>query len=285
MSVKIIQDKLDSYSCQSALDEEHALKEITQEVILNSLFNAGFFKVAAFQGGTALRILHGLRRFSEDLDFALLEPDGRFSLGSYLTAINNELKAFGYDVKVEPRSSANAVQNAFLKDDSLGRVLKVQYPKADGPIRSLRIKLEVDTNPPLGSKTELKYLDFPIPFAVLAHDLSSLFAGKSHALLCREYVKGRDWFDFLWYVGQKVQPNFALLSNALDQVGPWKGRGVRADMKFYGKAMAERIKEIDWKKAKADVERFLRPADAKTLELWSEAYFLDYLERLVGKSK
>jgi predicted nucleotidyltransferase component of viral defense system len=283
MSVKIIQDKLDSYQCASTQEEEHALKEITQELILNCLYNSGFFKKAAFQGGTALRILHGLRRFSEDLDFALLESDKRFDLNSYLNSVNGELKAFGYDIKVEGRRSANAIQNTFLKDDSLGRLLNIQYPKRDGPKKSLKIKLEVDTNPPVGAKTETKFLDFPINFSVTTHDLPSLFAGKSHALLCRDYVKGRDWFDFVWYVGQKVTPNLNFLSNALEQLGPWKDKGLRADIKFYDKEMANRIKKIDWKKAKADVEHFLRPADVKTLELWNEDFFLDCLERLVGK--
>lgn len=281
MSVKIIQGKLDSYNCQSTQEEEYALKEITQELILYSLHNAGFFKMAAFQGGTALRILHGLQRFSEDLDFALIKPDRKFDLNSYLAAINGELKTYGYDVRVEGRASANAVQNTFLKDDSLGRLLKVQYPKTDGAMRTLKIKLEVDTHPPAGAKVEKMYLDFPVGFFVTAHDLTSLFAGKTHALLCRDYIKGRDWFDFLWYVGKNIKPNLPLLSNALEQLGPWKGRGLRADMKFYGKEMANRIKEIDWKRAKEDVQRFLRPADVKILELWSEDYFLDYLKRLI----
>jgi len=281
MSVKIIQDKLSSYDCRSAQEEDHALKEITQELVLNSLYNAGFFKKAAFQGGTALRILHGLRRFSEDLDFALIEPDRKFELGSHLTAINGELKAFGYDVKVTSRTSAQAVQNAFIKDDSLGRILQVRYSKADGPARTLKIKLEVDTNPPAGARTETKFLDFPINFAVRAHDLPSLFAGKSHALLCRDYIKGRDWFDFLWYVGQNVKPNLELLTNALDQLGPWKGRAIQVGMDWYGKQMAKRIKGIDWEQAKADVHRFLRPADVATLELWNKNYFLEYLQRLV----
>ena len=284
MSIKIIQDKLESYNCQSTQEEDYALKEITQELALNSLYNAGFFKKAAFQGGTALRILHGLRRFSEDLDFALIEPDRKFDLNTFLTAINGELKSFGYDVKIEGRASASAVQNTFLKDDSLGRLLRVQYPRADGPKRTLKIKLEVDTNPPAGAKTEIKFLDFPINFSVTAHDLPSLFAGKSHALLCRDYIKGRDWFDFLWYVGQKVKPNLKLLSNALEQLGPWKGRGLRADMSWYGKEMASRIKEIDWEKAKADVQRFLRPADVKTLELWNENFFLGRLEQLLPEA-
>ena len=285
MSVKIIQDKLDSYQCQSTQEEDYALKEITQELVLNSLYNSGFFKKAAFQGGTALRILHGLMRFSEDLDFALVEPDKKFDLNSYLSSMNTELRAFGYDVKVEGRSSANAVQNTFLKDDSLGRLLKVQYPKSDGPKRALKIKLEVDTNPPAGAKTETKFLNFPINFSVTAHDVPSLFAGKSHALLCRDYIKGRDWFDFIWYVGQKAVPNFGFLSNALEQLGPWKGKLIKPNIDWYGKEMSTRIKEVDWDKAKADVQRILRPVDVKTLELWNEKFFLDCLKRVVTNAK
>ncbi len=285
MSVKIIQDKLDSYKCQSTQEEDYALKEITQELVLNSLYNSAFFKKAAFQGGTALRILYGLMRFSEDLDFALLKPDKKFDLNSYLSSISAELKAFGYDVKVEGRSSANAVQNTFLKDDSLGRLLKVQYPKSDGRKRALKIKLEVDTNPPAGAKTETKFLNFPINFSVTSHDVPSLFAGNGHALLCRDYIKGRDWFDFVWYVGQKVVPNFKFLSNALEQLGPWKGKSVKADIDWYGKEMSRRIREVDWDKAKADVQRFLRPVDVKTLELWNKKFFLDCLKRVVTNAK
>jgi len=285
MSVKIIQDKLDGYKCQSTQEEDYALKEITQELVLNSLYNSGFFKKAAFQGGTALRILHGLMRFSEDLDFALLEPDKKFDLNVYLSSMNAELKAFGYDVKVEGRSSANAVQNTFLKDDSLVRLLKVQYPKSDGPKRALKIKLEVDTNPPAGAKTEAKFLNFPINFSVIAHDVPSLFAGKSHALLCRDYIKGRDWFDFIWYVGKKAVPNFQFLSNALEQTGPWRGKSVKVDIDWYQKKMSARIREVDWDKGKADVQRFLRPVDVKTLEMWNEKFFLDCLKRVVTNAE
>ncbi len=285
MSVKIIQDKLDSYKCRSTQEEDYALKEITQELVLNSLYNSGFFKKAAFQGGTALRILHGLMRFSEDLDFVLLKPNKSFDLNTYLSSINAELRAFGYDVKVERRSSANAVQNTFLKDDSLGRLLKVQSPKAEGPKRVLKIKLEVDTNPPAGAKTETKFLNFPINFSVTAHDVPSLFAGKSHALLCRDYIKGRDWFDFIWYVGQRAVPNFEFLSNALEQFGSWKGKSVKADINWYRKEMARKIKEVNWDKAKADIQRFLRPVDVKTLELWNENFFLDCLKQVGTNAK
>ncbi len=283
MSVKIIQERLDNYNSQSIQEEQFALKEITQELALHSLYNAGFFKKVAFQGGTCLRILYGLNRFSEDLDFVLLEPDKKFNLSHYLASINEELKAFGYDVKIEGRASTdNAVQNAFLKDDSLGRIIKAHYPQTSGNPRMLKINLEVDINPPAGAKIETKFHDFPVHFSVTTHDLSSLFAGKSHALLVRPYVKGRDWFDFLWYVSRKAQLNFAFLSNALDQLGPWKGKKIKANMSWYKREMTNRIKAIDWNKERADVSRFLRPADLKTLELWNTDFFLMNLQRLVA---
>lgn len=285
MSVKIIQERLDAYQCQSALEEEFALKEITQELILNCLYNADFFKRAAFQGGTSLRILYGLKRFSEDLDFALINPDKAFDLSSYLPAVKEELKAFGYDVKTDDRSSNNAVQNTFIKDDSIGRLLSVQYLEADRPMRIVKIKIEVDTHPPIGARVETKFLDFPIYFSVTAHDLPSLFAGKSHALLCRDFIKGRDWFDFLWYVARKIKPNFEFLSNALDQFGPWKGKIPKANISWYQKEMSKRIKSVDWAKAKADVQRFLRPVDVKTLDLWNAEFFLMNLKRVTWSNQ
>ncbi|MCX6116902.1 MAG: nucleotidyl transferase AbiEii/AbiGii toxin family protein [Proteobacteria bacterium] len=277
MSIKVIQEKIDSYRCTSHQEEDHALKEITQELILNSLYNAGFFKKAAFHGGTCLRILYGLSRFSEDLDFALLEPDSSFALGGYLTAINDELKSFGYDIQIVTRESDRNVKNAFLKDNSLGRILKVQHSKKNGTGKILNIKLEVDTNPPSGAEIENKFIDFPIYFAVTTHDLPTLFGGKSHALLCREYVKGRDWFDFLWYLARKTPLNYSFLSNALDQHGPWQGKKIQVDAAWYADEMKKRIKTLDWVKAKIDVQRFLRPIDVKTLDHWSTEFFLDCL--------
>src|SRR3989338_741564 len=282
MSVAVIQQRLLFYQLQTINDQENALKEITQEIALMALSRAGFFKRAVFQGGTCLRILYGLNRFSEDLDFVLIEPDRKFDLAPYLSSMNEELKAFGYDVKIESRASADsAMKSAFLKDDSLGRVLNVRYPKSDCPTKSIKIKLEIDTNPPPGATTETRFHDFPIYFSVTVHDLRSLFGGKSHALLAREYVKGRDWFDFLWYVSRKTVPNFAFLANALNQIGPWKDQKPEVDMNWYREEMERRIKEIDWEKAKADVRRFLRPSDVKTLELWNVDFFLTNLRRLL----
>ena len=208
MSVEIVQRQLEKYQCQTPLDEENAIKEITQEIALMALSRTGFFRIAEFHGGTALRILHGLQRFSEDLDFALFKPEKNFDWQNYFLAIETELKIYGYNVELQDRSITNqTVKKAFLKDNSVGKVLILQYPEIFHTQKKIRIKLEIDTNPPLGAISELKYLSFPLSFSVIAQDLSSSFAGKIHALLCRNYLKGRDWYDFVWYAGQRVNIN------------------------------------------------------------------------------
>ena len=94
MSVEMIQQKLLSYNSQTLLEEENALKEIAQEIALMSLSRTGFFRVAAFQGGTCLRILYGLERFSEDLDFVLDMPDKKFNWDIYIKGMTEEFKAY-----------------------------------------------------------------------------------------------------------------------------------------------------------------------------------------------
>jgi predicted nucleotidyltransferase component of viral defense system len=182
VSVKLIQDRLDSYDCRSNIEEEHAIREITQEVVLAALGRTEFFKHALFQGGTCLRIFYGLQRFSEDMDFILKETDRDFQLQPHLQAVSEELKAYGYDVEIADRSQAGvAVRKAFLKDDSLGKILLLKYADRSGPARKIRVKLEVDTNPPAGGGAEIKYVDFPFVSSVTVQDRPSLFAGKLHA--------------------------------------------------------------------------------------------------------
>jgi hypothetical protein len=276
LSVQIIENRLATYFPKSIQETEFALKEITQELVLMALSNHGFFKKAAFQGGTCLRILHQLPRFSEDLDFALIEPDETFDLRSFFSSLEQELAAYGYNIQVTDRPSNpdSAMRQAFIKDDSLVRIVDLQYKKTDGPSKSLKIKIEVDTNPPADASFALGFHDFPIHFSIRTHDLPTLFAGKSHALLARPFLKGRDWFDFLWYRAQKVTPNYKFLSAAIDQTGPWKGQKIEVDQSWYRREMAAKIESIrDWDKVKKDVQRFLKPGDLKTLDLWSTAFF------------
>jgi hypothetical protein len=185
------------------------------------------------------------------------------------------LGAFGYQIKVDDRSAVDeVVKKAFLKDDSIGRLLKLDYrPKTD-PLRKIRIKFEVDSNSPSGACYEVKVMDFPFPAAVSLFDLPSLFAGKMHALLCREYVKGRDWYDCLWYTGKSVQPNVDLLAAALEQTGPWAGKKPVVDEEWCFKALSEKIESIDFLRLQEDVRRFLKPVELASLKLWSREFFL-----------
>lgn len=184
MSVRLVQDRLDSYHCQSSIEEELAIREITQEVALAALGRTEFFKHAVFQGGTCLRILYGLNRFSEDMDFLLKEP--------------------------------------------------------------------------------------------------SLFAGKLHALLCREYVKGRDWYDFLWYTSQEVRINYEFLSSALRQQGPWQYQEVQTNLEWCLEHLESKIRSVDWPEAREDIRRFVKAGEQPSLELWSADLFLSQLRKIKG---
>jgi len=281
MSVKIIQKRLETYRCASTQEEDYALREITQEVALAALSRTDFYKVAVFQGGTCLRIFYGLNRFSEDLDFILRESVPGFSWKKYLKSLSVEFKAYGYQTEIVDRSQVDSiVKKAFIKDDSLGKVLHLRHLKADRSLAKIRIKFEVDTNPPVGSVFENQFLDFPFACTVTAQDMSSLFAGKVHALLCREYVKGRDWYDFLWYTSRRAAINFKFLAAALNQVGPWAGQNIAVDSHWCYAQLRRKILDMDWNAVRADVARFIKTNELASLELWNAAFFLERTERL-----
>jgi len=281
MSVLIVQSKLDMYNCKTAQDEENAIREIAQEICLSGLSRAGFFKKAAFQGGTCLRIFYGVGRFSEDLDFCLNKPEKNFSLKHYLDSLCAELKLYGFEFTLAGGHKAgDVVQKGMLKDRAIANVLSFKHFRPGRDTKSIKIKIELDTNPPEGGSVEVKYHDFPFAFETAVHDSASLFAGKCHALLCREYVKGRDWYDFLWYVSRKIRVNFKLLSAALNQTGPWQGQGIKADAKWCGQSLREKIGGINWEDAKKDVRRFLKPEELATLDLWGKEFFTDRAEKM-----
>lgn len=282
MSVRMIQDRLVDYGCRSALEEEQALREITQEVVLAALGRTDFFTRAALQGGTCLRIFHGLPRFSEDLDFALATSNSGFQLGPYLEAVSAELTAYGYALEIDERDKAGAVRTGFLKDDSLGGLLRLGYRPSTGPLRKIRIKLEVDTHPPEGARYNMPTLDFPFAAAVRVFDPPSLLAGKIHALLCRPYTKGRDWYDFIWYAARKIAINHDLLSSALNQVGPWAGQGVVTNDEWCGRELQATIGRLDFEHAREDVRRFVKPTEVRSLELWSQEFLLAQNRKLTG---
>ncbi len=281
MMIDIINARLKSYSLETIEAEEFALKEILQEIILYGLSTSNFFSEGAFHGGTSLRILHGLPRFSEDLDFLLDKPSSKFNWRYYMNTINTACKQFGIVPEIVDKSQAGkAVQKLFLKDDSIGKILSLSLRHP--PRKTLTIKLEIDTNPPMGSVVETKFLDFPIAFSLAAQDLPSNFASKCHALLCRQYSKGRDWYDFLWYVARKVTPNFKFLTSAIDQYGQWENQHIQITTDWFVEKMSEKIMKINWDKIALDVRPFLDNVEKQTLSLWGQDFFLDRLNKLKG---
>lgn len=279
--IEIIQQKLDSYQASTPVEEEQATREIMQEIALYGLWRAGFFEVAAFQGGTSLRILHGLQRFSEDLDFILQAPDPEFDWSAYLTKLLECFEEYGLQSEALPKGSMDrAVRTAVLKNNSFVNQLNLQFYKGHAN-RKITIKLEVDANPPAGSGFAHKYLDFPTDFEVCHQDLPSNFALKIHALLSRPYLKGRDWYDFSWYIRQNVSPNLPHLQNALIQYGPWKGQeDLVVDKSWVREELQLKIDSIEWKEAAVDVAPFLKIAEQESLKLWNARFFSAKLKKL-----
>ena len=281
--IELLQQQLDSYRATDPIAEEQATREILQEVALYALWRAGFFEVAAFQGGTSLRILHELPRFSEDLNFILKTPDPDFVWQPYLEKLLLGLREFGLDSEVIDKSHMDQnVRRALLKDDSVSNQLNLAFER-DRSRRKLKIKLEIDVNPPKDSGFDNKYLDFPLDFEVCHQDLPSNFALKIHALLCRPYLKGRDWYDFNWYIKKNICPNYLHLQAALYQHGPWQGQSQSVDHAWTKNTLLNKVKQIDWDEAATDVSRFLNTAEQRSLVLWSTRFFRDKVERLESK--
>lgn len=278
--IDLIQRRLDEYQALNSIEEEQAIKEIIQEIALFALWKAGFFDVAAFQGGTSLRILYGLPRFSEDLDFILKQPDPEFNWSGYLKSLLEHLEEFGIEAEVKDKSRMDQViKKAILKDNSISNQLELSFYRGQEGQKQ-QIKLEIDINPPSGSGFEYTYRDFPVDFEVCHQDLSSNFALKTHALLCRSYLKGRDWYDFNWYIKNKVKPNISLLQAALIQYGPWQGQVLEIDEQWVKDELLNKISSINWKEAAADVERFMNKTEKDSLKLWGGNFFSQKAKRL-----
>ncbi len=283
--IDLIKERLRRYAATNPLEEENAVKEILQEIALYALWRSDFFDVALFQGGTSLRILHGLPRFSEDLDFLLRAPNPEFDWSPYLSGLIQVAAEFGVKLDAQPPAKMDkAIHAALIKNDSIANQLDLSFAGQDWR-KAIRIKLEIDVNPPLGTDEATSFLDFPLDYEVRHQDLPSNFALKIHALLCRGFLKGRDWFDFSWYVSRDIAPNLLLLRNALVQAGPWKGdETIPVDIAWLKAALSDAITKIDWKAATDDVARFLRPAELRSVDLWSERFFLAKVEKLTSSA-
>ena len=265
----------------------NAVHEIMQSLALLGLWRAKFFEHAAFYGGTALRILYRLDRFSEDLDFSLLKPSPDFNFSVYSDALQKELEAFGFEVtfEVKHKTAGTAIESAFLKGNTYNQLIVIKAPAQilSGVNRQsiLKVKLEVDTNPPQGFNTEMKYVFSPVQFAVRSYTLPSLFAGKVHALLFRKWksrVKGRDWYDFAWYTSRYPLLNLAHLEERMRQSGNYAGEKPltrEALMDF----IAIAIDDVNIEEARKEVIPFVD--DARALDIWSKEFFMAAAERIM----
>jgi len=281
--IDLIKHRLESYQSANSLAEQQALKEIIQEVCLYALWRAKFFEMAAFQGGTSLRILHQLPRFSEDLDFILLKKMDSFEWQPYLNIILETFTTFGLTTEVQDKSRLDQrIRKAVIKNDSVVNQFNFSFPYDKR--QKIKIKLEVDIHPPAYSLFEYKFLSFPLDFEVCHQDLASNMALKIHALLCRPYTKGRDWFDFSWYIANGTKPNLKHLEAALQQFGPFQNQSIKVDDQWLENALREKIQSIDWQDAVRDVEGFLGKLQRETLALWSGWFFEKKIEHLTQKN-
>jgi predicted nucleotidyltransferase component of viral defense system len=281
-----IRRMLKGYDSDSEARAVQALREILQEITLLGLWRSKFFEHGAFYGGTALRILYGLDRYSEDLDFSLLVPDKNFDLNRYMPAIEKELIGFGFAVRAEVQQKRviTPIQSAFIKTDTIQSLLTISTDKTITrtipPGRLLKIKLEIDTDPPPGFDVEAKYLLKPIPFAVRTYVLPDLFAGKIHALLCRKWrdrVKGRDWYDLVWYLTHYPELHLTHLEQRMRQSGHWQKEFSLDKVALY-KLLDQAIEQLNINQARQDVSPFLK--DPGIIEVWSKDFFRSVIGRI-----
>ncbi len=269
-----------------AMPQIDKLREILQQTALLGLARHQFFQHAAFYGGTALRILYGLDRYSEDLDFSLIKPDKDFNFTPFLSGMHQELLSMGFelDIDLRDKNADSGIWSAFLKGNTLSMLLSIhQINRLKGihPDQKIQIKLEIDTDPPLKHlPLESKLVKNPVPFYVSTYAPVDLFAGKMHAALCRNWknrIKGRDWYDVIWYIQSGIPVNLVHLRERMRQT-----QHLAPEEKFGESELLERvhakIDEIDWELAKSDITVFI--PDKHKLSIWSSQFFHDLIGHL-----
>ncbi|SKA13479.1 Predicted nucleotidyltransferase component of viral defense system [Chitinophaga eiseniae] len=280
----MIREWIQEYNPQNKEQAESALREIMQEVALAGLQRTGFFEKAAFYGGTALRIFYGLNRFSEDLDFSLLEVNPDFSLEPYFEGIIKEFEAIGMKVSIREKKKTNQtnIDSAFLKSETVWKELILDgiIPQAGVQASpSIKIKIEIDREPPLGFETEEKLLLRPFSFYVKCFTLPNLFAGKMHALLFRKWgtrVKGRDWYDLEWYIKKGVVLDLHHFLLRARDTGDWIEDAITKDQLI--ELLKAKIDAVSFDSIREDIVRFI--PDASVLDIWSPQYFKDLVDKL-----
>lgn len=268
----IFEQMLSRYDIISKQDKLNAMYEVTQQIALAGLYRGGFFDKAAFYGGTCLRIFHGLNRFSEDMDFSLLSKDKTFNIEDYFPSVIEEFKAVGRDViiKKKDKHKFGKVESAFLKDNTNAYDISFQTE------RSVKVKIEVDTCPPLLFASEQKLLLQPFSFMARCFTLPDLYAGKMHAIVFRNWktrVKGRDWYDFEWYVKSNIPLNFDHLK---ERIRDFNDEDISRSQ--YVELLKERLAKTDISLVKADVLPYIK--DTSETDIWSNDYFLQLADMI-----
>lgn len=280
---------LEKYTIKNDYDKQNAIKEILQEIALAGLSRGGFFKKAAFYGGTCLRIFHGLNRFSEDLDFALLNKDETFRLEDYFPRLREEFKSYGIDVNIESKNIDlnREIQSAFIKRNTIMLMLSF-FPQSEGskeivPNQKIKVKFEIDTDNSEGGTTEIRYKMLPSPYEVQIFDEETLFAGKIHAIICRDYknhVKGRDYYDYLFYLGKGSKINLQYLENKLKNTGKIDNN-TNLTIELVQEMLKNRFEITDFEAAKLDVMNFIE--DQESILLWKKEMFLSTIDELKSR--
>ncbi len=282
-----IEQMINAYNAENLYDRKNAMKEVMQEIVLCGLSRAGFFNKAAFYGGTALRIFYGLDRFSEDLDFSLETPDPEFDLETYFPCLTKEIKSYGLNVEITTKEKTrdSAIHSAFLKGNTKEHLLMFfndeQLAGSVSGNEVIKIKFEVDTDPPAYAEFERKYRLLPAPYEVRLYDMPSLFAGKIHAVLARAWknrVKGRDLYDYVFYLSRNTSVNLKHLRARLIDSGTIS-ENEECSLERIKTMLCDRFSAIDYAQAKRDVEPFIH--DAALLDVWSADFFCSITDSLV----
>lgn len=280
----MIKEWISEYNPKNEDEILSALREIMQEITLAGLSRTNFFEKAAFYGGTALRVFYGLDRFSEDLDFSLFKSNPDFSLEPYFSAILEEFEAIGMivSIKEKKKTKQSTIDSAFLKSETVWKELILEDIIKQTGVKSnktIKIKIEVDREPPLGFETEEKLLIRPFSFYVKCFSRPSLFAGKMHALLYRKWknrVKGRDWYDLEWYIKKGIPLDVSHFLHRAKDTGDWQEDTITSAQII--ELLKKKIDSVSFSGIKDDVVRFIK--DDEVLDIWSPSYFKDLIEKL-----
>lgn len=282
----IIEQMLAKYDIKNTNDEINALKEVIQEIVLSGLSRGNFFNDVAFYGGTALRIFYNLDRFSEDLDFALIKPNKDFDLSKYFTYVSKELKAYGInlEINIKQKNIDSNITSAFLKGNTLEHILKFfpseEKNRYNNLLKDIKIKFEVDINPPLGATYENKYKLLPSPHQIKLYDKESLMSGKIHAILCRGWknrTKGRDLYDYVFFLANDTKVNLELLKNKLIESG-YTNINDNFNINNVKELLINKFNEINYSDAIEDVKPFIK--NVESLKVWNKDFFCEITNNL-----